>query len=88
MKVLFHKSFSKAYKKLPPKLKSKTDIAIAKFRANPFDATLNNHQLTGKLKGQRAFSVTGNFRVIFEEYDDYVVVLMLDVGTHPQVYGV
>lgn len=87
MQIKFHKNFEKRFKKLPPSLKEKTTSAIEKFTKNPFDQALKNHSLTGKLKGQRAFSVTGNIRVIFEEYDDYVIVLMLDVGTHPQVYG-
>lgn len=86
MKIFFHKSFDKSYKKLPKKLKDKIDDVIEKFRLNPFDPILKNHQLSGKLKGRRAFSVTGDYRVIFEECDDYVLVIMLDVGTHNQVY--
>lgn len=38
------------------------------------------------MKGKRAFSVTGDMRIIFEEFDDYVLVIMLDIGTHAQVY--
>lgn len=86
MKILFQKNFDKAYKKLPIKLKEKTDDAIEKFRLNPLDSTLKNHKLSGKLKGKKAFSITSDMRVVFEEYDDYVLVIMLDIGTHNQVY--
>lgn len=60
--------------------------ALTVFQDNPFDPHLKNHPLVGKLAGQRAFSVTGDLRVLFEEYDTYVLVLLLDVGTHSQVY--
>lgn len=87
MKIKYHKNFEKRFKKLSPSLKDKTISAIQKFSKNPSDKALKNHPLTGKLKGKRAFSVTGDFRVVFEEYDDYVLVIMLDVGSHAQVYG-
>ena len=87
MKIKYHKKFEKRFKKLSPSLKDKTVSAIRKFIENPFDKTLGNHPLAGKLQGKRAFSVAGNIRIVFEEYDNYVLVIMLDVGSHPQVYG-
>jgi len=86
MKIYRHKYFKKRYKKLSSKLRDKVDVAILKFYENPFDKTLNNHALKRKLFDKRAISVTGDVRIIFEEIDDYVIVLMLDVGTHSQVY--
>ncbi|MEK7102502.1 MAG: type II toxin-antitoxin system mRNA interferase toxin, RelE/StbE family [Patescibacteria group bacterium] len=67
-------------------LKTKTIAAIARFVHDPHDPLLRNHPLKGALLGKRAFSVTASFRVVFEEYDHYAVVLMLSVGTHNQVY--
>lgn len=86
MKIVFHKLFSKRYSKLIPKLKNKVDNAIIRFQTDPLDSSLCNHALSGSMHGKRAISVTGNVRIIFEEHDDYALVLMLDVGTHPQVY--
>ena len=45
---------------------------------------LYDHALTGKLDGKRAFSVTGEIRVIYVELEDAIV--LLDIGTHNQVY--
>lgn len=59
---------------------------LRKFERDPFDPILKNHALTGKFLGQRAFSVTGDIRIVFEEYNNYILVLVLDVGTHNQVY--
>jgi addiction module RelE/StbE family toxin len=86
MKILYHKSFTKSFKKLPRQLKVKAKETIATFARDPFTKQLKNHPLKGKMKGLRAISVTGDIRIIFEERNGYTVVLMLDVGTHNQVY--
>lgn len=86
MRIVLHKKFTRRFEKLPPDLKEKTKSILRKFESNPFDPLLKNHTLTGKFLGQRAFSVTGNVRIVFEEYNHYVAVLMLDIGTHNQVY--
>lgn len=39
------------------------------------------------MKNKRAISITGNIRIIFEEYDNYAVVLMLEIGNHPRIYN-
>ena len=87
MRIRYHKKFIKRFKKLSPTLRKRVVSSIRKFTKDPFDKTLHNHLLAGDLLGKRAFSVTGDLRVIFEEHDNYVVVIMLDVGTHSQVYG-
>ena len=86
MKIYYHKDFKKRFYKLSGVLQKKTKESVQRFIENPFDPLLRNHALTGKMAGKRAFSVTGNMRVIFEEYNDYILVHMLDIGTHNQVY--
>ena len=86
MKLLFHKKFDKAYQKLPSKLQHKVDKTLEFFQKNPHDRNLDNHPLKDNLQGKRAISVTGDVRIIFEEYKDYTVVEMLNVGKHTQVY--
>ena len=46
---------------------------------------LNDHSLTGKLVGFRAFSVAGDMRVIYKESIDEII--FLDIGTHAQIYN-
>ncbi len=87
MQILRHKNFKKSYQRLHKSLKEKVNLSIEKFYKNPFDQSLKNHPLKGKMVGKRAFSVTSDLRIIFEEHENYVVVIMLDVGTHNQVYG-
>ena len=80
------KRFDKQFDKLQPKLKSKVKERIALFAVNPFNSLLNNHQLHGEMEGLRAFSVTGDIRIIFEECDGYTLVVFLDIGGHGNVY--
>ncbi|MDP2642545.1 MAG: type II toxin-antitoxin system mRNA interferase toxin, RelE/StbE family [Candidatus Peregrinibacteria bacterium] len=86
MILKLHKQFNKSYEKLTPKLKQKADFVMQCFRLNPLDPSLQNHPLHGEMSGKRAISVTGDVRIIFEEHDDYILVIMLDIGTHNQVY--
>lgn len=87
MRIEYHKQFLKSFEKLDRKLQMKIVTRVAIFEKNPLNSLLKNHPLQGSMKGKRAFSVTGDIRVIFEEYGHYTLVLMLDVGSHSQVYG-
>jgi addiction module RelE/StbE family toxin len=54
------------------------------FRQGIRKKPVNDHPLTGKLKGLRAFSVGGDVRVVYQEAEDHY--LLLDIGPHNQVY--
>ena len=86
MKIIRHKKFRKSYAKLSVKKREKVDKSITKFQKNPFDETLNNHALHGEFKGCRSISAGGDLRIIFREFEGYIVVVFLQVGAHSQVY--
>ncbi len=86
MRLEFHKRFEKEFAKLPEKVKQKANAVIQNFLTNPLDPQLHNHALTGNLKSFLAISVTGDIRIIFEEFNHYTLVILLNVGTHSQVY--
>lgn len=67
-------------------LSARFDTRIEYFINNPSHPLLRNHALTGTKKGLRAFSVTGDIRIIYQRIDEDTVEL-LDIGTHNQVYG-
>ncbi|MBI2453349.1 type II toxin-antitoxin system mRNA interferase toxin, RelE/StbE family [Candidatus Peregrinibacteria bacterium] len=67
-------------------MKKKVLLGIERFTKNPHDKILRNHPLKGRLIGKRAFSVTSDMRIVFEEYNSYTLVIMFHVGTHNQVY--
>lgn len=80
------KKFDKAYAKLTEANQTRVDDALRLFEKNPFDASLCNHILKGKLKRFRAISAGYDLRMVLQEQGGYVVVIMLNVGTHDQVY--
>lgn len=88
MKIYFTKDFKKSYKKriqsnhnLASKFEERYDL----FVADSSDIALKDHALAGKLQGHRAFSVTGDIRVIY--YTHEKAIYFVDIGTHSQVYG-
>ncbi len=85
--IVFSKKFDKSYIiRIKPnkKLAEKFDLKLSVFVSSRASRLLNDHPLLGKHKGCRAFSVTGDIRVIYEETEDSII--FLDVGTHNQVY--
>ena len=86
MKILFAKRMMKQYWKLRDTERRRVDDAIALFRQDPFAPSLHNHALKGRQKSRRSLSADFDLRIIFEERDHYMVIMMLAVGTHEEVY--
>lgn len=87
MKIEFYNSFQKSYKKRfggNKKDKEKFIERTILFQNNPNDPTLKDHQLKGKKSKQRAFSITGDIRVIYQIIEG--TAYFFDIGTHNQVY--
>lgn len=86
--IEFDKSFIKAYKKRivhDQKLKKRFGLRFARWQSGERSAPLFDHALGGNMLGLRAFSVSGDVRVIYYETDEAYV--FTDVSTHAQVYG-
>jgi len=88
MQVTTHPKFKKHYKKRVypnPKLNKKFKQRFSLFIKNPNHILLKDHQLKGKQSPNRAFSITGDIRVTYHKIDSNHLIL-LDIGTHNQVY--
>lgn len=88
MNIVFNVAYKKSYKKrisLQPKLVLKTKERIELFRKDPRNPLLKDHALKGTQRDHRAFSISGDIRIIYERIDEDTV-RFLDVGTHNQVY--
>lgn len=81
MEIYYHPQFEKAYRRLPPEVKSKAERKELIFRVDPFDARLDIHKLHGKLKSKWSFSIDYRNRVLFE-FDSAKNVTFLDIGDH------
>ena len=86
MEIIFSKAFRKSLAKLSERDFSAVESAITGYRIDRRDPSLRDHALKGKMKGLRAFSAGFDLRIIYKEEDGFIVVTLLDVGTHNQVY--
>ena len=86
MQLFRHKNFTKQYHKLNSKQRSLVDEAIFLFYKNPLNPKLRNHPLKGKYKGCNSVDVAFDLRIIFKQEKNYVVAVLLKVGSHSQLY--
>lgn len=88
MKIRNHPNFNKNFTKRiksDTKLLKKFKERILVFETNKSNPLLADHQLSGKRKDFRSFSITGDVRVIYLEVNKEEV-LFIDIGSHNQVY--
>ncbi len=86
MRIDVRKSFLKQYRKLSKPSQERVANAMKIFQQNPFDERLKNHALVGEAKGKRSMSAGFDLRIIFTVEGDYIIVVMIAVGTHNQIY--
>lgn len=84
-------SFKRAYKKLTKKnlvLRDKIDEVLEKLALNPQDKSLGSHKVaSAKFGWVWSCRVNGDIRILWEyDQNDGVVILLLTVGGHDQVY--
>jgi mRNA-degrading endonuclease YafQ of YafQ-DinJ toxin-antitoxin module len=80
--------FRKAFKKrisLNKEFKGLFWKKLETFCNNPYDLSLKTHKLSGDLEGLWSFSVNYEIRVIFKLIGKNKV-LLIDIGTHEEVY--
>lgn len=89
IKVVWNEEFKRSYKrkiKGNQRLRKKFWTAMKIFEENLFASRLRTHKLSGKLKGLWAFSIDYENRVIFKFLKNKNEVLLIDIGTHNEVY--
>ena len=88
IKITWDHGFKRAYKKRvknDQELRKRFWDAMELFSTEPFNSRLRTHKLTGRLEGLWAFSVAYDCRVVFE-FLSRNEVLLVDIGTHEEVY--
>lgn len=80
------KRFDKAFARLAVRDQQRVETALTLFMDQPFHPALKNHGLVGKLRGLRAISAGYDLRIVYEEESGHARVLLLNTGTHDQVY--
>ena len=86
MEVIYSKPFRKALARLRPREIASIEEAVTRYKNNRADPSLHDHPLKGKMKFLRAFSASHDLRVIYREEGGFITIILLDAGSHNQVY--
>lgn len=89
MQVRFSKRFVKQYDKAGEKIKRSFDKRLKIFIEDPYNSSLNNHQLTGSFSGYRSINITGDWRAIYsvsKSKDGGIVIVFEMLGIHSQLF--
>jgi len=85
--------FKRAFRKFvlrDPKLQKRIEATLQQMQEDVFVPQLGTHSLKGELLGLRACSCGYDCRIIFaietDEDSKEKVILLLDIGTHDEVY--
>lgn len=84
MNIFYSKKFDKMFGGCPKEIKNKFIERLELFNKDKYSPILNNHALSGKLKKLRSMNITGDYRAIFKEQTDGI--LLIAIGTHSQLY--
>ncbi|MEA5535586.1 type II toxin-antitoxin system mRNA interferase toxin, RelE/StbE family [Crocosphaera sp. XPORK-15E] len=93
MDLIWSEGFKRSFKKLikkNPQLKTKIFDVLRKLAEDPFTPSLKTHKLSGNLEALWSCSVTYDCRIIFNFSEDgeclEIIILLIDIGSHDQVY--
>ncbi len=85
MIIVFHRNFTKDFKKLPSKLKEKFNERFIIFGKDPFNPILNNHPLRGKYLDHRSINITGDLRALYKKVGNEAT--FVEINSHSNLYG-
>ncbi len=85
MNISSSQGFSKDYKKLSKKLKTKFKDRLTLFERDQYDVRLNNHALKGTYLGYRSINITGDLRATYRITGEEIIFIALD--SHSNLYG-
>lgn len=69
-----------------PELRERFTLVVDSLAADPFDPRLRYHQLSGKLQGLQAVSLTESYRLVLTVIISDQEIILLDIGSHDGVY--
>jgi len=93
MQVVWGNGFKRSFKKITKKNPQLTDQIVKALKLlgeDPFTPSLKSHKLGGNLAGLWSCSVAYDCRIVFRFSDDEkfleIVILLVDIGSHDEVY--
>ncbi len=55
-------------------------------RGDKLETKYRDHQLSGELKGYRECHIQGNLLLMYQKYEDVLILLLVDLGTHDELF--
>ncbi len=89
IEIIWDEKFKRTYKnwsKKHPDLVESFRTKMELFANKPFHPSLRTHSLSGILRGLWSLWITYEYRLIFKFVDRKKKVLLIDIGTHEEVY--
>lgn len=86
MHILTTSHYDKKLKKVTADMRERVLERLALFMVDQRSPLLNDHKLSGARKNQRSINITGDWRLIYEQYNEETVRL-IDIDTHSNLYG-
>jgi addiction module RelE/StbE family toxin len=91
--LVFTSSFKRAYKatvRRRPELRLKIQDKLRLLANDPFEPSLRTHKLKGQLSGSWSCTVEYDCRIVFDFVEnpdsETEEILLIDIGTHDEVY--
>ncbi len=89
-KIIFTQSYEKRAKKFikkHPELSSQYEKTLKLLEINPSHPSLRLHKLEGKLSELYSVSINISYRISLEFYISDDEIILINVGSHNEVYG-
>lgn len=69
-----------------PELRERFALVVDSLAVDPFDPRLRYHQLSGKLQGLQAVSLTESYRLVLTVIISDQEIILLDIGSQEEAY--
>jgi mRNA-degrading endonuclease YafQ of YafQ-DinJ toxin-antitoxin module len=77
---------ARKFVKRHPELTKKVAVILRDLEKDPFQSHLDYHHLGGKQAGIQAVSLTGSYRITLTVMITKKEIILLDIGSHDEVY--
>ena len=77
---------AKRFVRLHPELRTRLATILQDLETDPFLPHLKLHSLRGQLEGKQAVSLTYDYRIILTVMLTDKEIILLDIGSHDEVY--
>lgn len=85
--LTYSKRFAKNFKKLNKKDKEKTrEILLSLANGKALEPKYKDHKLKGEYKDFRECHVHPDLLLIYQKYEDIMILKALDIGSHSELF--